>query len=69
MSCGGIRAGDHRHCGPCGRVRPVVTCPFCIGGRACLACLACPDCPSAADVMARLRDMIVVSPLRYGIQN
>ncbi len=47
----------------------MVTCPFCIGGRACLACLACPHCPDTADLMARLRDMMLVSPLRYGTQN
>ncbi|HEY9243366.1 MAG TPA: hypothetical protein VIP48_15365 [Streptosporangiaceae bacterium] len=47
MSCGGIKAGDHRHCPLCGRIRPVVTCPFCVGGSACMACLDCPDCPPA----------------------
>jgi hypothetical protein len=69
MSCGGIKAGDHRHCGPCGRVRPVVTCPFCITGSACVTCLDCPDCPAPADLMELLRDMTVVSPLHYGAAN
>jgi len=45
VSCGGIKPGDHRVCAPCGLIRPVVTCPFCVGGRACMACLDCPDCP------------------------
>jgi hypothetical protein len=69
MSCGGIKAGDHRHCGPCGRIRPVVTCPFCINGSACMACLHCPDCPDPADLMGLLRAMIVVGPLHYGAAN
>jgi hypothetical protein len=69
MSCGGIRAGDHRHCGPCGRIRPVVTCPFCITGRACMACLDCPGCPDAAGLMGLLRAMTVASPLHYGATN
>jgi len=69
MSCGGIKAGDHRHCGPCGRIRPVVSCPFCISGSACMACLNCPDCPDPADLMELLRAMIAVSPLQYGAAN
>jgi hypothetical protein len=69
MSCGGITAGDHRHCGPCDRIRPVVTCPFCMSGSACMACLDCPDCPDPAGLMGLLRDMIVVSPLHYGAAN
>jgi hypothetical protein len=69
MSCGGIKAGDHRHCGPCGRVRPVVTCPFCISGSACMDCLDCPGCPDQAGLMQLLRTMTAVSPLHYGVAN
>jgi hypothetical protein len=69
MSCGGVKAGDHRHCGPCGRIQPVVTCPFCITGSACMACLDCPNCPAPADLIELLRAMIMVSPLDYEAAN
>jgi hypothetical protein len=69
VSCGGVKAGDHRHCGPCGRIRPVVSCPFCISGSACMACLDCPDCPDQAGLMELLRTMTVASPLHYGAAN
>ncbi len=69
MSCGGVKAGDHRHCGPCGRIQPVVTCPFCITGSACMACLDCPNCPAPADLIELLRAMIRVSPLDYEAAN
>jgi hypothetical protein len=69
MSCGGVKAGDHRHCGPCGRIRPVVTCPFCMTGSACMTCLDCPDCPDPAGLMGLLQAMTVASPLHYGAAN
>jgi hypothetical protein len=69
VSCGGIKPGDHRHCGPCGRIRPVVTCPFCIGGRACMACLHCPDCPSPAELMELLRAVSVLRHRHDGAAN